>query len=313
VSEAHADDVPGTRVDVTALPLDPRPIGARVSVDRMRASIERVATGPRHVVEDHDRALVAAAFVRDELNSLGLRVEEQAVAAEGVVLPAVWATIPGLDPGRSFVLAAHYDTVVGSPGADDNASGVAGVLELARVLRGYELPMSVILAAVPFEEPGLPFAGAAALADVLVKRGEVSGMISLEMIGFTSDGPDGFGQPAGNYLIVAGDANAEGLVHTVHSAAAVWGAGVPVFPAVLETGEGSPVIRSDHVAFWAHGVPAAMATDTAEFRNPNYHQATDTPETLDLAFAAACVRALLMGTVAYTSLCARDGRPVLRA
>ena len=137
-------------------------------------------------------------------------------------------------------------------------------------------------------------------------------MISLEMIGYSSTEPDKLGEPAGDYLALVGNADSEVLVHTIEAASAVWSAGLRVVPMALDPADHSDVARSDHVAFWAHGVPAAMATDTAQFRNPHYHRASDTAETIDAEFAAGAVRALLCGTIAYTSICARDGRPALR-
>src|SRR5258708_2266469 len=106
------------------------------------------------------------------------------VDGQGVSLPAIWAEIGGSQTDTVFVFAAHYDTVSASPGADDNASGVAGLLEIARVLKDNPLPSTVVLAALPFEETGA-FEGSIALATPLNAMSHITGMISIEIIGFT--------------------------------------------------------------------------------------------------------------------------------
>jgi Zn-dependent M28 family amino/carboxypeptidase len=277
-----------------------------VSAARLEADVRRLARTPRHVLDDVEQARAAAESVAATFAGLGLAVEQVEVPDRGVVLPAVWACVPGMATDDAIVFSAHYDTVRGTPGADDNASGVAGVLELARVLRESPLPVSVVLAAVPFEEgdsvePGGGFfAGAAALAARLCATSRVIGMVSLEMIGFTSDRPDELVDGVGDYLALVGDPAAAGLVETF-AAAADGRCGARVVAATFDLGENADIARSDHVAFWAHSVPAAMATDTANFRNPHYHRPSDTPDTLDVAFMASAVRALLLGAEAYAA------------
>jgi hypothetical protein len=279
---------------------------APVSAARLEADVRRLASTPRHVLDDVEQARAAAESVAATFADLGLAVERLEVSDRGVVLPVVWACVPGTASRDVLVFSAHYDTVRGTPGADDNASGVAGVLELARVLSENPLPVSVVLAAVPFEEgdsiePGGGFfAGAAALAERLCATSRVIGMVSLEMIGFTSDQPDLLVDGVGDYLALVGDPAAADLVETF-AAAADGRCGARVVAATFDLDENADIARSDHVAFWAHSVPAAMATDTANFRNPHYHQPSDTPDTLDVAFMAAAVRALVLGAEAFAA------------
>ena len=189
-----------------------------------------------------------------------------------------------------FVLAAHYDAVPGTPGADDNASGVAVLLEIARLL-GPSPPPHLLLAACCTEEvQGTDGKGSFALARALRTRGRpVSGMLSLEMLGYFDDRPGtqhfpvpglGLFYPRrGNFLAVVSDLGAVGFARrTARALRRVGSVRVRTFcgPAAM------PGIHwSDHASFRRLGIPAAMLTDTAFHRNPHYHRASDLPETLD--------------------------------
>lgn len=298
------------RVDVYGISFDVGPMIHDVSVDRMRAVIERLAVGPRDVVQDHAAALAAAHFVEAELQNMGLETRRVDAENQGVSLPSIWSEIPGTDSDSTFVFLAHYDTVPGSPGADDNASGVAGLLEIARILRDHPLPVRTVVATAGFEETG-SFAGSAAVAEALQAETEMIGMISLEMIGFTADEPSAFLPVPADFLAIVGDDKSEGLIHTFHSAAARWLPQRRLIPIAMDPEINTNVRRSDHAAFWALGVPAAMATDTANFRNPHYHQPTDTPDKIDYDFARDCTSALMIGASAYSRLWLDSGVPVL--
>ena len=298
------------RVDVFGFSMPVGPFIHDVSVDRMRAVIERLAVGPRDVVQDHAAALDAAHFVQQELEGIGLETRSVDAENQGVSLPSIWSEIPGTDSETTFVFLAHYDTVPGSPGADDNASGVAGLLEIARIIAAHPLPVRTVVATAGFEETG-SFAGSAAVARTLHAQTQMIGMISLEMIGFTSSEQSAFLPIPADFLAVVGDDKSEGFIHTFHAAAARWLPQRLVLPVAMDPEVNSNVRRSDHAAFWALGVPAAMATDTANFRNPNYHQPTDTPDTIDYEFARDSTSALMIGAAAYSRLWLESGVPVL--
>jgi Zn-dependent M28 family amino/carboxypeptidase len=188
------------------------------------------------------------------------------------------------------VVGAHYDTVPGSPGADDNASGVAALIELAGLLGRAGLPIRFVAFANE-EEPYFmgPDMGSWVSARRSRDRGEpLRAMISLEMLGFYSDRPGSQRYPAplglfypdrADYIAFVGDWGVFGLVrrcclkfksHT--SFPAEWLAGPAFIPGVT---------RSDHWSFRNLGFPALMVTDTAYNRNPHYHRSSDTPDTLD--------------------------------
>jgi hypothetical protein len=191
-----------------------------------------------------------------------------------------------------FVVGAHYDSVPESPGADDDASGVAGMLEMARALADTPLPATVWFTGFTMEENGL--IGSRHMAVEAYGAGTpIVGMYSLEMLGYTA--------PEAGFIAVIGNEASARLVDAFERAAdsyvpeLAYGAGT-----VPGNGEEQPdVRRSDHAPFWDMGYQALMATDTANFRNPNYHQPTDTIDTLDFVFATNVTKAMLATTVDY--------------
>jgi Zn-dependent M28 family amino/carboxypeptidase len=201
----------------------------------------------------------------------------------------------GPETPERIVVGAHYDTFMDYPGADDNASGVAGLLELARMLGQAPPSLRVELVAFTLEEP--PFfrtdaQGSAVHAESLrAKDVRVRAMLNLEMIGCFSDAPGSQAFPlpllklwypdTGNFIVVVGQLGRGALVRDVKRA--MRGASdLPVHsinaPAFIPG-----VDFSDHLSYWERGYPAVMITDTAFYRNPRYHTAQDTPATLDYA------------------------------
>ena len=195
---------------------------------------------------------------------------------------------------RPLLIGAHYDTVIGSPGADDNASGLVVLLEIAERLNHMLLSRPVWLAAFCLEEQGL--LGSAAFVARLKARGRaLVGAVILECVGYASNEEGSQRTPPGipiavprkgNFLgIIGNDASAPFLKAVEH--------GVKQSSPSLQTlaltvpgrGEALPdVRRSDHAAFWDRGFPAVMLTDTANFRNPHYHRPTDRLDTLNIEF-----------------------------
>jgi Zn-dependent M28 family amino/carboxypeptidase len=199
------------------------------------------------------------------------------------------------------VLAAHVDAVTGSPGADDNASGVAALLECARLLAQYEPKHSICLAATNLEEYGMQ--GALHLAERFSRDGAVvHAMLSMEMVGYTSDEPNAQSYPGAlrpfypseaDFIALVGNRRSRKLLKKV---ARVFRE-VPGLPMETLTvpfdGKILPATRlSDHSPFWDRGMPALMVTDTAFFRNPHYHMPTDTPKTLDFEFLTKVTEAV---------------------
>lgn len=213
-------------------------------------------------------------------------------------------------PGRAIkgrpapiLIGAHYDAVAGSPGADDNASALAVLLEVACELQRVPIARPVWLAAFCLEEQGL--LGSQAFVSRLKKANQqLTGAIILECVGFAShdEGSQRIppGMPiavptVGNFLGIIGNEASQSLVTAVEQSAR---RSVPdlktIGLAVPGQGKGlSDVRRSDHAVFWDEGYPAVMLTDTANFRNPHYHQPTDTIETLNLPFLEEVIEAVV--------------------
>lgn len=286
----------------------PRPVPdpARLETD------VRALAVVRHPVAAPAALAAAEDYVALELGAAGLRVERQLFEWGGAEFHNVVATRDGSDPARPWVVAgAHFDTRAESPGADDNASGVAALLEVGRMLRGEQLPATVQLVGFNLEElqkrPMHYALGSRAYARWLRSRGQtVAGALVLEMLGYTDPrqgAPPGarlFAKvpPQGDFLSAVGDGRSRALLAAFQRAAAPH---VPVSPLTVPfRGWLLPdTRRSDNARFWDEGYPALMLTDTADFRNPHYHRASDTPDTLDYAFlrnataaVAAAVRAL---------------------
>lgn len=241
-----------------------------------------------------------SAYIEDRFREAGLAVTNQAYTAFQAPCRNVIAVIPGREP-RRVVVGAHYDAVAGSPGADDNASGVAGLLELARLLRGLKPGLTVELVAFCTEEPpcfGTEHMGSAHHARLLAERGTgVEAMIALEMIGTFSDeaGSQGYPVPllrafyprSGSFIGVVGDWGQRGLIRRVKRGMK-GSAALPVY-SIAAPASVPGVDLSDHRCYWERGFPAVMVTDTAHYRNLEYHRAGDTADRLDYARMAQVV------------------------
>jgi aminopeptidase YwaD len=271
-----------------------------VSVPRLRASVAAIH-GPRGL-DHHASALQAAAYVASELKRTGLDVRFENVRFDRQVTPNVVADLPGTGCSDAvFVVGAHYDSVNGTAGADDNASGVAGMLELARVLAARPLPMTVRFVGFAYEEVGL--VGSRLMASQLADAGtDVAGMVSLEMIGFTTTGDDAFLGVPNDYLATVGDPQSDLLARVFGAAHYEYLLNRFAPAAVIDPATFGDVLRSDHAPFWAEGFPALLVTDTANFRNPNYHRPTDTLASLDLNFLSDATKATLSGLLAFGHL-----------
>ena len=203
-----------------------------------------------------------------------------------------------------IVVGAHYDTVRGTPGADDNASGVAGLLEIARALQGKRFPRSVrFIAFCNEEEPfyGTDDMGSRVSAEHSRDRGEnIVAMFSLEMIGYYSDEPGSQRYPGvirpfypdrGDFIAFVGNLDSRNVVHraiAVFRQQRVFPSEGMVAPEWLVP----DIRRSDQASYWAFGYPGVMITDTSNFRNYGYHNMGDTWKTLDYGRMARLVTGL---------------------
>jgi len=285
------------------LPGSPGPGWADVDPSRLEAHVrmltERFVPRDEAHPENLDRA---AAYIRRAFERAGGRASQQPYQVNGKTYLNVIAFF-GADTQERIVIGAHYDSVAADvPGADDNASGVAGLIELARMLGEAPPPMRVELVAYTLEE-GQHFrtermGSAVHAASLEAKHIAVRAMFSLEMLGYFSDAPDSQGYPhpimqlfypsRGNYIAVVGKLDQPLVVRRVKaamrgaSALPVYSINAPRFVRGIDF--------SDHRNYWEAGYDAVMITDTAFYRNPHYHTAGDTSETLDYRRMAMVVK-----------------------
>ena len=282
-------------------------IQAAVETIDPRRLQQHVATiagyGPRSV-DDAAAVLRTLSYCREQLRDSGYTVIEERFgdALEQINLLARRRGM--LEPERVLELGAHYDTVRRTPGADDNASGVAGVLEVARVVSGLRLQRTLRFCLFGGEESGLTGSTAHAQQVVESEDERVEGILVFEMIGFRTSTANSQTTPVriplllwpprtGDFIAVISDFRSRRLAIDWERAARRWVPGLQIFPVKRIGGWFRDAARSDHVPYWRLRRKGVMITDTANFRNPNYHKPTDLPETLDYDFAADVARATL--------------------
>jgi hypothetical protein len=267
--------------------------------------------GVRHPEAAPEALEGAAAYIETCLRKFGYDSTQHTFFDNGGEYRNLLATLRGnTEPERRLMIVAHYDSVAGSPGADDNASGVAVLLELARVFQKHPLKRSLQFAAVSLEEnehpeppKGLGLRGSRALARHAVDQGWlIDGVIVLESVAYAGPNavqtvPEGLPiqvPTVGDFVAVVGNTPSAELAAAFIRAADRYQPELPKVPLIVPgNGELFPdTRRSDHASFWDQGIPAIMLTDTTNFRNPHYHLPSDTLETLNLDFATAICRAV---------------------
>ena len=278
-----------------------RPAAYLASPDRLRRDVQFLTTTVRPRDVAHASNLnAAAAYIANEFAAAGARVTIQAFTARRQQFKNVIAELGPATTEPVLIIGAHYDAFSEHgefPGADDNASGTAALLDLARVLRGRHLAHPVMLVAYANEEP--PFFGSEDMGSAVhawwleERRHRVAGMICLEMIGYYTD-VQRFDSWVlrlmyprhGDFIGVAGGWDDRFLARSLKRALS------PSIHAVSFTGPRTMLDASDQRNYWSHGWPAVMVSDTAYERNPNYHTPRDTAETLDYARMARVVDGL---------------------
>ena len=289
----YMTSMPGRSYSESASPLSVDEVELR---DRLREHVWTLAgqIGERNLWRRE--ALEASAdYIEKRFRESGYDVASQKFLVADTTVRNLEVELPGtVLPEEIVLLGAHYDSILGSPGADDNATGTATVLELARLLAGKRLARSIRFVAFVNEEP--PFfqtddMGSRVYARRARKRGEkIAAMLSLESVGYFSDAKGSQGYPflfrlfypsRGNFLGFVGNVPARRLVResirSFRQHAALPSEGIAAPGWIMGIG------WSDHWSFWKEGYPAIMVTDTALFRYEHYHSATDTPDKIDYA------------------------------
>lgn len=262
-----------------------------VSRQRLRASVKMLAF-PRHYFAESRANRKARDLLLTQTRSFGYTPALQG-SCDNIVLSAGDPTA-----APSILLGAHYDSVPGTPGADDNASAVAVCLECARLIKLHNLG-SVLIVFFNREEDGLLgsnefVAGLSAPCAPTVGESHI-----FEMVGYRDRTPGSqrlphglpslFTSSCGDFLALLANSQSNAIAGSLLALAACYLPGFPV--SALKSYLGIEKLlgdlnRSDHAPFWHANIPSIMWTDTSEFRNPHYHLASDTPETLDYEFMA---------------------------
>jgi len=251
-----------------------------------------VVIGSRSI-QEYGKIQEAELYIRTFLEKQGIFLALQGYDHEGKRFNNIIVTLEGTSHREeSVIIGAHYDSVYGTPGADDNASAVAVLLELCHTLKDYRPQRTLKMIFFVLEEPPsfmTPAMGSFVYAQQARDRGEnIHGMISLEMVGYfnEAEGSQAFPVPGlqwifpdrGNFIGVVGNVHSRELTLAVAESLKA-GSTLPVEHLVA-----LPFIPgiglSDHGSFWKMGFRAVMVTDTAFYRNPNYHSSKDTIETL---------------------------------
>ena len=278
-----------------------------VEPDRLMAHVEALAY-PRYEIDGRTQA---REYLTKTLTEMGWTPDVQAfaLAANDPAAPPIQgvnivAQRPGTDPDAgTIVVGAHYDTVRNSPGADDNGSGVAATLEIARLLSDFPTPSALKVVFFDLDEVGL--LGSQAFAAEPANIENVRGAIILDMIGHAcyASGcqtyPDALPKflrrrDRGDFLAVIGGSDHAALLKSFGSR--VDGVPVETLSIPLRGLLTPDLLRSDHAPFWQHNVPAVLVTDTANFRNPHYHRSTDGVDNVDRTFMAGSTQAILDAT-----------------
>ena len=289
-------------------------IDVRQSIERLRGHLEAltVTIGERSVYTPENLRR-AREYIEAAYRECGLTVATEPYRFGDLAVANVIARIDFRDkPARHYLLGAHYDSVEGTVGADDNVSAVAVQLETARnlsALPGREkLDLSVTFVSFALEESptfATAYMGSKVHARGMKERGEkIDGMICLEMVGYTCRQPGCQSYPfplmfmgypkEGDFIGIVGNARSRDLTGSLLKAFRQ-NPNLPAIPLTVPmNGWVMPSVRlSDHSAFWDEGFKAVMVTDSAFFRNPHYHLPTDTMETLDYPFMAELVESLV--------------------
>lgn len=279
---------------------------SQVSPDLLKGHISHLAAEQFRNLQNPKSLERAADYIKSQWQSMGYEVKEQIFEVDGKQaknLIAVYMSEGASDLDR-IVIGAHYDVCDDLPGADDNASGVAGLLELSRLLKEQKPKVSkrIELVAWTLEEPPHfatehmgSFHHAKSLSEGKIK---VSLALSLEMIGYFSDEPNSQTFPiaalslayptTGNFISVVGSTSSWLLTRKV-KAAMKKSSKIPVY-SINAPGFVQGIDYSDHRSYWHFGYPALMITDTSFYRNSNYHTDWDRPETLNYEKMAEVVK-----------------------
>lgn len=273
--------------------------------DNLKIHVKRIVQdiGERNFIK-YENLEKTANYIITEFNKYGYTSKLQEYQIRKKTYKNIIATLKGTkEPDKIIIIGAHYDSVIGSPGADDNASGIAALLELARLMAKERPAKTIKFIAFTNEEPPFfqtPLMGSMVYAKEAKRKNEnIETMICLEMIGYFRHEKKSQSYPpllnffypdTGNFIAVVGNIASKRLMETIVTAFRK----NSDFP--IESLAAPRIVCgidfSDHSSFWRYGYKAVMITDTAFYRNPNYHSATDLPYTLNYQDLTKVVKGL---------------------
>ncbi len=285
------------------------------TVERLQEHVEHltVTIGERSVRLPENLEMTAG-YIESFYKEIGLAAHREPYRFRDFTVANIVTKLDfGVNPSKQYLLGAHYDSVWGTVGADDNASAIAVQLETARQLRALgsekEMDLRVKFVSFALEEPpvyGTRHMGSRVHAKNAKREKEkIDGMLCLEMVGYTchDEGCQSYPFPLmfmdypkqGNFIGIVGNLSSKGLTSSLYKAFQK-NRELPVVKLTVPLGGWvMPSIRlSDHSSFWDQGYKAVMITDSAFYRNPHYHLASDTMDKLDFQFMAELVESLVM-------------------
>lgn len=288
-----------TQPFTSSQPLSTKP---KVNIDLLKQDVIKLSTDyAERSFWEVEILNQAADYIEQRFSTATYKVERQAYVVEGDTFYNIIAKF-GPESGKPLIIGAHYDAFLETQGADDNASGVAGLLAIGKLLQDKPPNIPVHLVAYTLEEPPnfrTNAMGSRHHAKSLVtNKIQPSLVIVLEMIGYFRDEPNSQTYPieqldklyptTGNFIAVVGHLMGANSVRTV-KAGMQSATELPIrsinAPSLL-----SGIDFSDHASYWAHDMPAVMITDTAFYRNTNYHAKGDTADTLDYVRMAEVIK-----------------------
>lgn len=296
--------------------VDQKVVAARVAQITEARILEHLQAleGEKHPIATPEALRNAAGYILTQMKSFDLDPLEEWIGEDrDKSFTNIIGRLSGSRAGQKILLVgAHYDTISGSPGADDNASGLAVLLEVARLLSPMRGKMTLQFVAFSLEEEG--FLGSDHYARQL-RRNKIPlwGAIILECVGYTDRRPGSQKTPSGlplplpdrgDFIGLLGNVPAEPIQKAYEAAARDYCPDLSCI-SLLVPGKGEHLPdtrRSDHVPFWDRGYRAIMLTDTANFRNPHYHKKSDQIETLDIPFITSVARALAAAVIQLAEL-----------
>ena len=276
---------------------------AKVSPDSLRANLEKIV-GVRHYQTDPEKLEEVENYIRSKMAQAGLIMRKNEFLFNNTFFNNIIGQQNGIYNDNLCLINGHFDSADDAPGADDNGTGVVGVLEAMRVMKGYFFENNIQFTNFNLEESGL--IGSTKYVNSGLQSGEnIVGLINYEMIGYYSDQPNsqtipnGFeflfpaqvaqiinNQSKGDFIINCANAASTDLNNTFFQAAAQYVPDLKVINLVVPGNgqQASDLRRSDHAPFWDKGFKALMITDGAETRNKNYHTPYDVISTINFDF-----------------------------